>query len=98
MVRHTKSKAGAVQIRIHRFYHAGLLVGDFVAMPGSSGFTTEAGIPFSVSLESDASRNPKSFVIGTKDGVIVEAFSYTNGVFVPVESSILTKGNLAGSQ
>ena len=98
LVRHTKTKAGVVQIRIHRFYHAGALVGDYVAMPDSSGLTTEAGTPYSVSLECDASHTPKSVVLGTKDGVILDAFSYTNGVFVPVESSILTKANVAGSQ
>ena len=98
LVRHTKTKAGVVQIRIHRFYHAGSLVGDYVAMRDSSGFTTEAGIPYSVSLECDASRNPKSVVIGTKDGVILDAFSYTNGVFSPVESSLLTKANSVGSE
>ncbi len=98
LVRHTKTKAGVVQIRIHRFYHAGSLVGDFVAMPDSSGFITEAGTPFSVSLESDASRNPKSVVIGTKDGVIMDAFSCTNGIFSPIESSLLTKANATGSQ
>ena len=98
LVRHTKTKAGIVQIRIHRFYHAGSLVGDYVAMRDSSGFTTEAGTPYSVSLECDASRNPKSVVIGAKDGVILDAFSYTNGVFSPVESSLLTKANSVGSE
>lgn len=49
LVRHTKTKAGVVQIRIHRFYHGGALVGDYVAMPDSSGLTTEAGTPYSVS-------------------------------------------------
>jgi hypothetical protein len=98
LVRHTKTKAGFVQIRIHRFYHAGSLVGDYVTMPDSSGFTTEAGTHYSVSLESNASRYPKSVVIGTKDGVILDAFSYTNGVFSPVESSLLTKANATGSQ
>lgn len=97
LVRHTKTKVGVVHIRIHRFYHAGTLVGDYVAMPGSSGFTTEAGTQYSVSLEYDASRNPKSVVIGTRDGVILDAFSYTNGVFSPVESALLTKANAAGS-
>src|SRR5258708_2720391 len=32
LVRHTKTKAGVIQIRIHRFYHAGSLVGDYAAM------------------------------------------------------------------
>lgn len=98
LVRHTKTKAGVVQIRIHRFYHAGSLVGDYVAMPDSSGFSTEAGTPYSVSVESEASHKPKSVVIGTKDGVILDAFTYTDGVFSPVESSLLTKANTVGSE
>ncbi len=98
LVRHTKTKAGVVQIRIHQFYHAGALVGDYVATPDSSGFTTEAGTQYSVSLECDASHNPKSMVIGTKDGVILDAFSYTNGVFSPVESEFLTKATATGSE
>jgi hypothetical protein len=97
LVRNTATKAGVVQIRIHRFYHGASLVGDFVAMPDSSGFTTEAGTPYSVSLECDASRNPKSVVIGTKDGVILDAFSCTNGIFSPVESSLLEKANAVGA-
>jgi hypothetical protein len=98
LVRNTATKAGVVQIQLHRFYHAGSLVGEFVAMPDSSGLSTEAGTPYSVSLECDAARNPKSVLIGTKNGDVVDAFSYTNGVFVPVESSVITKANLAVSQ
>ena len=97
LVRNTKTKAGAVQIRIHRFYHAGLLVGDFVAMPDSSGFTTEAGSSYSVSFEFGPSKDVKSAVIGTKDGMIVDAFTCTNGIFSPVESSLIMKANSVGS-
>ena len=97
LVRSTATKAGVVQIRIHRFYHDGALVGDFVAMPDSSGFTTEAGTPYSVSVEFDTVRNPKSAVIGTKDGVVLDAFSCTNGIFSPVERSVLRKANAVGA-
>jgi len=98
LVRVTKTKAGFVQIRIHRFYHAGLLVGNFVVMRNSSGFTTEAGAPYSVSFEFDASKSVKLVVIGTKDGVVLDAFACTNGIFSPVESSLLTKANSVGSE
>ena len=96
MVRHTKAKTGVIQIRIHRFYHAGSLVGDYVAMRDSTAFTTEASIPYSVSMEWDAFRNPKSVVISTKEGVILDAFSYTNRIFSPVENLILTNANSVG--
>ena len=97
LVRHTKTKAGAVQIRIHRFYHDGALVGDFMAMPESSGFTAEAGAAQSVSFEFDARREPKAAVIASKGGVIVDAFTCTNGVFSPVESSQINKANGTGN-
>ena len=97
LVRNTATKAGVVQIRIHRFYHAGALVGDYVAMPDSSGFTNEAGTPYSVSFEFDASKSVKSAVVGTKDGVVLDAFSCTNGIFMPVERSMLQKANAVGA-
>jgi hypothetical protein len=96
LVRHTKTKAGSVQIRIHRFYHGGALVGDFMATPNSSGFTTEAGSPQSVSFEFDARREPTAAVIASKEGVIVDAFTCTNGVFSPVESSRISTANATG--
>ena len=93
LVRSSKTKAGVVQLRMHRFYHAGILVGNFVAMPESSGVTTEAGSPYSMSFEFDASHRPKSAVIGTKDGVVLDAFTCTNGVFTPADSAVIQKAN-----
>lgn len=93
LVRRTKSKAGELQIRIHRFYHSGALVGDYVAMRDSSGFTTEAGTPYSVSFEFWPSKDIRSAVVGTKDGVILDAFTCTNGVFSPADSSVIAKAN-----
>jgi hypothetical protein len=97
LVRNTSTKSGVVRIRIHRFYHGGLLVGDFVATPDSSGFTTEAGSPYSVSFEFGPTKAVKSAVIGTKDGVILDAFMATNGVFYPADISLIRKANNVGS-
>ena len=93
LVRTAKTKAGTLQIRIQRFYHAGVLTGDYVATKDSSGFTTESGIPYSVSFEFWPSKDIRSAVIGTKDGTILDAFTCTNGVFSPVESSELARAN-----
>jgi hypothetical protein len=93
LVRHTKSKAGELQIRIQRFYHAGVFIGDYVAMKDSSGFTTEAGVPYSVSFEFWPSKDIRSAVVGTKDGAILDAFTCTNGVFTPADISVITKAN-----
>src|ERR1041384_1740109 len=97
LVRDAKTKAGVVQIRIHRFYHGGSLVGNFVAMPDSSGCMTEAASPYAMSFEFDESQNVRSAVIGTKDGVVLDFFRCTNGIFVPVERSVIQKANSGGA-
>jgi hypothetical protein len=96
LVRRTRTKEGIEQIRIQRFYCHNLLVGDFVAMPDSSGFTTEAGSPYSVSFEFWASKAVRSAVIGTKDGIILDAFMATNGLFYPADISVIRKANDIG--
>jgi hypothetical protein len=82
-----------VQVRVHHFYHGGQLVGDVLELPDSSGFITRAGSSYSVAFEFDSSRNPASAAISTKDGVILDMFSYTNGGFVPIGSSVIQKTN-----
>jgi hypothetical protein len=96
LVRNTKTTAGIMQIRIHRFYKNGLLVGDYVAMPDSSSFTTEAASPYSIGFMFGPSNVIKSAEIASKDGVLVDAFSCTNGLFFPVENSLLQKANAVG--
>ena len=93
LVRTTKTKAGKFQIRVQKFYHSGVFIGDYVAMKDSSGFTIEPGIPYSVSFEFWPSKDIRSAVVGTKDGVILDCFSCTNGVFSPVEGSQISKAN-----
>jgi hypothetical protein len=97
LIRNTSTKSGTVQIRIHRFYYNGSLIGDFVATPDSSGFTTEAGSLYSASFEFGPTQVVKSAVIGTKDGVVLDAFMATNGIFYPVDISLLRKANDIGS-
>jgi hypothetical protein len=96
LVRNTSTKSGLVQIRVHRFYYRGLRVGEFVAMPESSGFTAAAGSPYSVGVEFGPTKEVKSAVIGTKDGVILDAFMATNGVFYPADASLIQKANDVG--
>jgi len=92
LVRITMTKAGVVQIRIQKFYHSGVLVGDYTASKYSSGFSTEAGIPYSVSFEFSHSNDLRSAVIGTKDSIL-DIFSCTNGVFYPVEAIRIQQAN-----
>jgi hypothetical protein len=93
LVRTTKTKAGFVQIRTHRFYHNGVRIGDYVTMgDSSSGFTVEGGCPYSVTLEFWPSKEIRSVVFGT-NAVTLDWFTCTNGVFSPVDSSLIGKAN-----
>ena len=96
LVRHTKAKAGKVEIRIHRFYREGALLGDYIALPDSSAFATEAGSPCSISFEYGKNKEVKSASIANREGEILDAFTCTNGLFFPIESPQLRKMNALG--
>lgn len=93
LVRSTYTKLGVVQIRLHRFYHDGTLAGSFVATTNGSACTTEADSHYSMCFEFLPSKEVRSAVIGTKEGVVIEWFNCTNGLFSPVESSLIRKAN-----
>jgi hypothetical protein len=92
LVRLTTAKDGAVQIQVHRFYHDGAHVGDYVVMKDSSGFTTEGGCPYSVAIEFWPSKDVRSVVFGT-NGIVIDAFMATNGVFCPADTAFIKRAN-----
>jgi hypothetical protein len=77
--------------RICHFYHAGQLVGNFVADPNSSVFNTEAG-PYCLSLRFSLSEEIESVRIGSKVGALLDEFHYSKGAFSPVEGPLTQSG------
>jgi hypothetical protein len=98
LVRNTAIISGKVRIQIHRFYYDGSLVGEFTSEPNSSGFVTEAGSPYSLSFDFGPTHEVKSAIIGTKDGIVGDAFMATNNVFYPTDISIIRNANDVGSE
>jgi hypothetical protein len=92
LIRFTSVSAGKVWSYCH-FYHAGQLVANFVADSTSSCFNTEAS-PYCVSLRYSQSGRITSAAIGTKDGVYLDEFSYSNSVFAPVPGPIVRDGGM----
>ena len=92
LVRTTLTKAGVVQIRIQKFYHSGVFVGEYMAMKDSSDFNAEAGTPYSVSFEFGRSNELRSAIIETKDSIL-DIFCFTNGVFYPAEAIRIQEAN-----
>lgn len=97
LVRNTTTKSGLVQIRIHRFYCDGSLVGYSTASLDSSSTTSEAGSSFSLDFEYGPSNQLKYVAIIGKDGLLRDAFACTNGVLIPVESSELQEAAKIGA-
>jgi hypothetical protein len=70
------------------FYHDGQIAGIYQAREGEWGaFNTEPG-PYCMSLGYGRSGEIVSAKIGDKNGILVDEFSYTNGMFSPVEGPL----------
>jgi hypothetical protein len=89
LIRNTCTKSGVLQIRIHRFYQNGSLVGYMTASPDISSTTSEAGSPYALDFEYGPSNQLKYVILVGKDGLVRDMFNCTNGVLFPIESSEL---------
>ena len=93
LVRTAMSRHGVVESQIHKFYHDGVLVGEYWSMSDSSGFITEAGSPYSVIGKQLPSKGVSQAFICTKERVVLDYFSATNGVFYPADSAAVRDAN-----
>jgi hypothetical protein len=93
LVRTTVTTRGVSEGPLHKFYHDGVLVGECWAFQDSSGFITEAGSPYSVIVKYWPSNNASQAFICTKDRVVLDYFTATNGVFYPADRSAVREAN-----
>ena len=90
LVRNTRTKEGKVQIRVHRLYHDGSLVGILTSSPDTSSATSEADSHYALDLEYGRSGVLKYATIFGGEGVLLDAFACTNGVLTPVPNPELS--------
>jgi DNA-binding beta-propeller fold protein YncE len=92
----TRTKDGVLRIRTHRFYHDGLLVGEYstnnLYAYNRSSFISVAGAPYGISFNLDSSNKMSAFVTDTNH-LILESYSCTNGIFYSADSSFIAKLN-----
>jgi hypothetical protein len=93
LVRRADSSSGVVWRQVHKFYCQGLLVGDFVVLPRECSSKSKAGSPYTFAITFGPTNEVKSALVSSKDGVLLEAFTATNGVFYPVDASVIRKEN-----
>ena len=97
LVRTTQTRAGTLAIRVHQLYQRGNRVAFLTGLPDSGSLTSEAGSPFSLSLEYGASNVLRFVAIADKSGTVCDAFRCTNGVLFPVGSSELSDAAEVGA-
>ena len=89
----TTIRDGKLEMPLCKFYHDGVLVGEYWSMLDSSGFITEAGSPYSVIGKYWPSKGVSQAFICTKDRVVLDYFTATNGVFYPANSVAVRDAN-----
>jgi hypothetical protein len=93
LVGDTIIRDGKLEMPLYKFYHGGVLVGEYITMPDSSVFITEAGSPYSVIGKYWPSKGVSQAFICTKDRVVLDYFTATNGVFHPADSAAVRGAN-----
>jgi hypothetical protein len=93
LVRTTVTRQGIPEGPLQKFYHDGVLVGECWTFQDSSGFITEAGSPYSVIVKYWPSKNASQAFICTRDRVVLDYFTSTNGMFYPADGSAVQAAN-----
>lgn len=96
LVRQTHTKDGVVLFRSQSIYHDGTEVGVYTLRSDTytnTGVMSTPGTPYSFYVGFDASNMPHSVHITTTNLVTLDWFLCTNGVFYPVDSSLIRKAN-----
>jgi hypothetical protein len=87
LIRNTLTRNGAFESRTQKFYQRGLLVGEHWTFPDSSGFITEANLPYTMILRSSPSNHISFAYICSADRIVIDYFIATNGIFWPVDAT-----------
>lgn len=87
LVRSTLISQGRVDSPVHKFYHNGFLVGHISSMECFSVFAGAADCPYSLEASYRTNGGVWWAEICTKDGVVVDWFIATNGLFWPAPRS-----------
>jgi hypothetical protein len=86
LVRSTLTKGNVVS-PTHKFYHDGFLVGEISSVADFSVFTGAADCPYSLEDYYRTNGSIWQAYICTKDGVVLDYFTATNGLFWPAPNA-----------
>src|SRR5262245_12974604 len=89
LLRITSFKDGVTNSVAHNFYHQGVFLGRYSQASGYTFVNAAAGAPYVLGFVWDSSNQIRSASVTTTNYVTLDMFTYTNGVFYPVSSSVI---------
>ncbi len=93
LLRITSAKTGVTNSCAHNFYHRGVYLGCYSQGGGYTFINSAAGAPYVLTFVFDSSNQVRAASVSTTNYVILDSFTFTNGLFYPESSSRIEESN-----
>jgi hypothetical protein len=93
LLRVTTIKDGVTNSIAHNFYHRGAYLGRYSQGGEYTFVNTAVSAPCALAFVWDSSNQLRSASVTTTNYVTLDSFTYTNGIFYPVASSVIEESN-----
>jgi hypothetical protein len=93
LLRVTTFKEGVTNSIAHNFYHQGVYLGRYSQGDGYTIVNSAAGAPCVLGFVWDSSNQVRAATVTTTNHVMLDSFSFTNGIFYPDNSSRIEQSN-----
>ena len=93
LLRVTTSQNGVTSSTAHNFYHRGAYLGRYSKASGCTFVNAAPGAPVMLTFVWDSSNQLKTASVSATNYVILDSFTYTNGLFYPAGSSEIEESN-----
>ena len=93
LLRVTTVKEGVKNSIAHSFYHQGAYLGRYSQGGGYTFVNSAAGAPYVLTFTWDSSNQIRAASVTTTDYVLLDSFTFTNGIFYPEDSSRIEESN-----
>jgi len=93
LLRVTTVKDGVANSVAHNFYHQGAYLGRYSQGGGYTFVNSAAGAPYVLTFTWDPSNQIRAASVTTTSYVLLDSFTFTNGIFYPEDSSRIEESN-----
>jgi hypothetical protein len=93
LLRTTTFKDGVTNSIAHNFYHQGTYLGRYSQAGGYTFVNSAADAPCVLTFSWDSSNQIRAASVTTTNYVILDSFTFTNGIFYPEDSSRIEESN-----